>query len=160
MISICHSYLRKVLNAYGNWVTALSGRNMDIQKTNRMHVLMSTSLLIFINIAAKASSFKHLRINLLNISSVLSTAIWSPFTFQRTAYAFFRSCEVPRIAFKPILEVTVSTRPPAGRHNFNKDRIGLLAHWEIYKSIWASFYLLWCFIQTECTHFLEVQSRQ
>lgn len=48
----------KVLNAYGIWVIAPSGRYTDVQRTNRMHVLMPTSLLIFINIIAKVSSFK------------------------------------------------------------------------------------------------------
>ena len=48
----------KVLNAYEIWVIALSGRYTDVQRTNRMHVLMSTSLLIFINIIAKVLTLK------------------------------------------------------------------------------------------------------
>lgn len=41
-----------------------------------------------------------------------------------------------------------------------KTTIGLLAHREIYKAVFASFHLLWCFMQVECTYSSELQRRR
>lgn len=138
------------LNAYGIWATALSGRYRDVQRTSRMHVLMSTSLLICINIIAKVLSFKK---KLYNTPSTVHSNVISFHISQNS----LRCCRDVRSC-----QWGLSSRS-SGRYPWAQDHLrgiflkkttkSLLVHGETYKAVFASFHLLWCFIQVESTLF-------